>query len=173
MSESGKQNLKDILGKCYEEYSDAIFRYCYFHTGNREKSLDITQDTFIKTWDYVSSSKNVENLRPFLYKVAKNLIIDERRKKKSGSLDELTEAGFEPENEISEMEIKEDRYERKILLDTVGELDPIYKDVILLRYVEDMSIKEIANVLRENENNISVRIHRGIEKLKNILNSEK
>ena len=54
-------------------------------------------------------------------------------------------------------------------IEAIEALDQKYKDVIFMRYVEDMSVKEIARVLKNNENTISVRIHRGIERLKKIL----
>lgn len=168
--EAKSQNLKEFFELSYDLYSDAIFRYCKYQTSNREKALDITQDTFVKTWEYLSSGKEVENIRAFLYRVAGNLIIDDRRKKKSESLDQITEAGHEIEDESNELENRENAFEGKLAMETVQKLDEKYRDVIIMRYVEDMDIKEIAEILKESENNISVRIHRGLEKLKSILN---
>ena len=166
MAEVNRKNLRNQLEKAYEEFSDAIFRYCYFHTGSREKALDLTQDTFVKTWDYVSGRREVENLRPFLYRVAKNLIIDERRKKKSDSLDKMQENGFELSSEESEIAIRENIFEARLALKTIERLGDKYKEVIILRFVEDLSVKDIARILKKSENTVSVRIHRAIEKLK-------
>ena len=77
--------------KAYDEYSDAIFRHCYFRVSDREKAKDLTQDTFTKTWEYVLKNGEVTDLRAFLYKVANNLIIDTYRKKKEDSLDDMME----------------------------------------------------------------------------------
>ena len=172
MAEVKNKKLRALFEKTYEELSDAIFRYCYFHTSNREKALDITQETFIKTWEYMDSSHEIDNIKAFLYRVAKNLIIDDRRKKKSDSLDKMTEEGFEPRSEESELKIIENIFEAKMALRTVDKLSEKYKEVIILRFVEDMSVKDIAKVLRKNENTISVRIHRGIERLKIILEEQ-
>lgn len=169
MVEEKDNNLNEYFGESYEEFSDAIFRYCYFQTGKREKALDLTQDTFIKTWEYLSSGKEVENLRAFLYKVARNLIIDYRRKKKSESLDLLRESGFDVTSKEGELEIREDAFDTEVALEKIEELSSKYREVIILRYIEDMSVKEIASTLGESENNISVRIYRGVEKLKKIL----
>lgn len=171
MTEKKGENLRDLFEKTYEELSDAIFRYCYFHTSNREKAMDITHDTFVKTWEYLDSHKGeeVKNLKAFLYKVARNLVIDSYRKKESGSLDTLMESGFELTSEESEIIVKENEFEARMAVETIQELDPKYKDVILMRYVEDMSVKDIAESLDMNENTVSVRIHRGVEKLKEIL----
>ena len=172
MAEVKNKKLRALFEKTYEELSDAIFRYCYFHTSNREKALDITQETFVKTWEYMDSSHEIDNIKAFLYRVAKNLIIDDRRKKKSDSLDKMTEEGFEPRSEESELKIIENIFEAKMALRTVDKLSEKYKEVIILRFVEDMSVKDIAKVLRKNENTISVRIHRGIERLKIILEEQ-
>lgn len=169
MTDVKSQNLNTEFNKSYEQFSDAIFRYCLYQTSSRQKALDLTQDTFIKTWEYLSTGKKVENLKAFLYKVAGNLIIDSRRKKKSLSLDEMTENGFDIKNDINEMTKTENIFEKDIALKIIGQLEEKYKDVLILRFAEDMGIKEIAKILKESENNVSVRIHRGLEKLKKLL----
>lgn len=169
--EAKNQNLKESFSKAYDDFSDAIFRYCHYQTSNRELALDLTSDTFTKTWEYLSKGKEVDNLRAFLYRVANNLIIDYRRKKKESSLDFLTEQGFDIETE-NENELHENAFEGKLAMEAVHKLDESYRDVLLMRYVDDFSIKEIAKILNEKENNISVRIHRAMEKLKSILNPE-
>ncbi len=162
------ENLKDEFAKAYDEYGDAIFRYCLYQTSNRELALDLTADTFTKTWEYLSRGKEVDNLRAFLYRVANNLVIDYRRKKKESSLENLQEQGFDIETE-DENKMHEDAFEGKLAMEAVQKLDENYRDVLMMRYVDDLSIKEIAKILDEKENNISVRIHRALEKLKNIL----
>lgn len=169
MKEANHQNLKHEFAQAYEDYSDAIFRYCYMQVKNRSKSKDITQDTFIKTWEYLSSGKEVENLRAFLYRVAKNLIIDDSRKKKSSSLEEMTENGFDVKSDKDEIALHESHFEKQATLDLINRLKPKYRDVIVFRFVEDMSVKAIAEMLGESENNISVRIHRGLDKLRDII----
>lgn len=159
------ENTKKMFLESHTAYNDAIFRYCYFQTSKREVALDLTQDTFMKAWEYISgNNKKVENMRAFLYRIATNLIIDYRRKKKSSSLDAMISEGFD--TSISGREDIEAGIEATEILKLVGEIDEKYRDVIIMRYVEEMSVKEIAKVMGELENTISVRIHRGLEKLK-------
>ena len=171
MTEAKKDNLRDLFEKTYEELSDAIFRYCYFQTSNREKALDLTNDTFLKTWQYLAREKGeeVNNLRAFLYKVARNLVIDSRRKKKSDSLDSLMENGFELTSDESEIIVKENEFEAKMAIEAIKDLDEKYREILMMRFVEDMSVKDIADILGHNENTVSVRIHRAMDKLKKIL----
>ncbi|MCX6755038.1 MAG: RNA polymerase sigma factor [Candidatus Nomurabacteria bacterium] len=171
--EAKNENLKESFSKAYDNFSDAIFRYCLYQTSNKEKALDLTADTFTKTWEYISSGKELDNIRAFLYRVANNLIIDDRRKKKSDSLDAMTEFGFDVKDENDENKGHENAFEGKIAMEAVAQLDEKYRDVLMLKYVDDMSIKEIAKILDETENNISVRMHRALEKLKNILGENK
>ncbi len=157
--------------KIYDEYADAIFRYCYFQTSDREKAKDIAQNTFIKVWTYMSSGENkIEHVKAFLYQVARNTVIDDRRKKKDFSLDKMIDDGFDFANEKDLKEEIEMIFEGEKALETIKKLEEKYSEIITLRYVEDLSIKEIAKITNETENNVSVRIHRGLEKLKIILN---
>lgn len=172
MNERNNKTEK-VFMESYEEFSDAIFRYTLFQTSNKEIALDITQDTFIKTWQYLQKGEEVENIRAFLYRVAKNLIIDHRRKKKSSSLDQILEAGVDFTEQAHVLEEKEDEFDKEQdkqkILKTIDKIDEKYKEILLMRYVEEMSIKEIGEILDKSQNHISVMIHRGVEKLKKLL----
>lgn len=158
------EDLTIKLKQAYDEHSDAIFRYCSFKVSDREKALDLTQDVFVKVWQYLLAGNEVENMKALLYKIARNLIIDEYRKKKFDSLDTMSEAGFEPvdASQLDTVSI----VEAGLLIDRIKELPEAYSEVVFMRYVDDLSVKEIAEALGEQENNISVRIHRGLHKLK-------
>lgn len=158
------ENLTSTLKEAYDEYSDAIFRYCCFKVSDREKAIDLTQDVFVKVWQYLLAGNEVGNMKALLYKVARNLIIDEYRKKKFDSLDTMAEAGFEPADirELDTISI----VEAGLLVERIKELPDAYSEVVFMRYVDDLSVKEIAEALGEQENNVSVRIHRGLHKLR-------
>jgi RNA polymerase sigma-70 factor, ECF subfamily len=154
---------KTFLG-AYEEHADALFRHCLLRVRDRELAKDIVQEAYSKTWVYMSEGKQIEYLRAFLYRVANNLIIDWARKKKASSLESMMEDdGFEPmdENIRDFADIPAAREAVKLL----GELDEIYRSAITMRYLDEMSPREIAEALGVSENVVSVRIHRGIEKL--------
>lgn len=155
--------LQEDFLAAYEEYNDAIFRFCLVKTRNRDTALDISQDTFTKTWEYLASGKTVGNIRAFLYQVARNLIIDLSRKKKSESLDTYFEDGLEfGEDNSDRLENQFDGKKALELLDTLKDTD---KDVLIMRFIEDMSVPEIAEALNEKENTVSVRIHRALKKV--------
>ena len=160
-------NIMEQFMKAYDELSDAIFRHCYFRIGDREIAKDLTQDAFIKSWQYIAGGSKVVNLKAFLYKVANNLIIDQYRKKKELSLDRLQETGFDPG--FDERNKNDSYIDAKFAINTINELEDKYKDVILMRYIDDLSPKEIGQIIGESENNVSVRIHRGLKQIKDLI----
>ena len=152
--------------KAYDEYADALFRHCYFRVSSREVALDLTQDIFTKTWEYISQGKEVKNIKAFLFQVARNIVIDYYRKHKSVSLDKKIDDGSQFEDVQSKTQSLS---EISHMLSALERLPEQYREVMRLRYVDDLPLSEIAEVIGEKENAVSVRIHRGVEKLKEIL----
>jgi len=152
--------------EAFDKYSDDIFRYCYYRVFDRDKAKDIMQETYCRTWKYITKGNKIDNIRAFLYRTAKNMIIDESRKKKNVSLEQMAEKGFAPS--ITQPEKSEEHFMGKEILKIVESLDQKYKDVIIMRYINDLSIKEISAILNETENNVYVRVSRGFAKVKEI-----
>ena len=165
-----KTELNAEFLQAYESYSDAIFRHCFFRVYNREESVDIVQEAFIRTWEYIAKGNEVQNIRAFLYRVANNLIIDRSRKKKPVSLDELQDFGFDPG--LDETDRIQHHLEGNEALRLIAAVDKKYQDVIIMRYIDDMSPREIADIIKESENAVSVRIHRGLKKVREIMGEQ-
>ncbi len=154
----------------YKQNADAIFRYCLLRVSDREIAKDIAQDTFMKVWQYAGKGEKIVNLRAFLFTTARNLIIDYYRKKQATSLDNLMEQGFDVGVDINQSLM--DKFDGEKALALLGSVPEKYRDAIYLQYVEGLSVKEIAQITSETENNISVRIHRGLQKLRMILREQ-
>jgi len=169
-----ENNITDTFKKTYEEYSDSIFRFSLTRVSDREQALDITQETFLRLWKTMSEKKPIKNSQAFLFTIAKHLIIDWYRKKKSISLDQMIENENIPFDVPDESSFKviELGIEGKNLLSKINDLPPIYRDSIYLRLVEDLPPKEISEILNVSVNVISVRINRGLEELKKITGYE-
>lgn len=150
----------------YDAHADAIFRHCYFKTGERELAQDMTQDVFLKTWSYMQHQHPILNMRAFLYRLADNLVIDWYRKHKPQSLDVLLDAGFELVETDSKIEEQAEISHSLAKLRGLGADD---QKLITLRFVEGLSPGEIAEVLGESENTVSVRIHRTMKRLRALL----
>ena len=151
----------------YDSLSPAIFRHIFFRISNRERALDLMQETFLKAWEYVQSGKEVKNLNALVYRIANNLIIDEYRRKKSLSLDDLQEQGFDVANN-DQAEILKD-FEITEVRSAVEKIPEKYREIVVLRFIDGLTPKEIAAITEQSENAVSVQINRSIKMLQKIL----
>ena len=160
--------------KAFEEYSDALFRHAQIRISDRERAVDLVHDTFTKVWTYARNGNEIESYRPFLYKVLNNLIIDEYRKQKEASLDALLEREGVDEGSFAELhessvEALAATIDGKQALDLVSSLPDVYREVLILRFVDGLGPREISSLIEETENVVSVRIHRGLKQLRDLI----
>jgi len=153
--------------EAYQKHADAIFRHCFFWIRNREIAKDIMQDTFKKTWEHIAKGEIIENIRPFLYKVAYNTLIDYTRKQREYSLEELEDGGavFKDATSLSPQEWAQ----VKEIVNVIDKQEKIYKDILSLHFIDGLKNREIASILEISENVVAVRLHRGIEKVRQVL----
>jgi len=157
--------------KAYDQYVDALFRYASFNVRDRETAKDIVSETFAKTWSYIAGGGQVDNMKAFLYRTLKNLIIDHYRAKKSVSLDALSEdEHFDP---VADPDVSiEEHAESMLAFGLLSQIPAEYKDVVVMRCVQGLSFREIANITSEQENTVAVRFHRALKKVKDLWNRE-
>lgn len=165
--------------EAFDTHADALFRHALYRISDREKAYDLTQDTYLKAWDYVAQGGEVRQYKSFLYRILHNLIIDEYRKKSPRSLDEMlddeaTAPGIEALMAEGSVHEAEDKLDEEGLLDQIRshipELPEHYRVALTLRFIDGLSTSEIADAIGVSENVVSVRIHRGVAKLRDICN---
>ncbi|OGZ45297.1 MAG: hypothetical protein A2756_01600 [Candidatus Ryanbacteria bacterium RIFCSPHIGHO2_01_FULL_48_27] len=157
--------LQGILTLAYHEHKKALNAHAFFKVHNRMISEDLVQNTFMKTWTYIVKGGKVDIMKAFLYHVLNNLIIDEYRKHKTTSLDALLVKGFEPSMGDPSGHML-NALDGKALVLLIQSLPPTYQQVMRMRYVQDLSLKEISLITGRSKNTVAVQIHRGVEKLK-------
>ena len=155
--------------KAYDEYADALFRHVFFRLFDDKKAADLVQETFYRAWMSVVDGKEIDNMRAFLYAVLNNLIIDEYRRKKEASLEVLAEKGFAPSEDLDGP--LQEHLDAKDIASVLSELEEHHREVVIMRYIDDLTPKEIAGITGESTNIISVRIHRAMQKVRKILES--
>lgn len=159
---------QEIFAEAYDAHADAIFRHCYLRVYDRELARDLTQETFMKAWKhYGESEEKIENLKSLLYKIATNLIIDHSRRpssKRTDSLEDMVEAGSEPGEDRSDK--LKDELDAKDALKVLEHVKEEYREVVMLRYFSDLSLKQTAEALGINENLVSVRLNRALQDLR-------
>ena len=162
-------DLQQEFLQAYDSYAEALYRHCFFRVFSRERAEELVQDTFMKTWQYVKEGNKVLNYKPFLYRVANNLIIDHSRKKKEDSLEALMEnnPGAEPSYDGS-MEM-EQRVLMRDVYKAMEQLPPESKQLLIMRFVDDLDPRDIAEILEISPNHVSVKLNRAIKALKQFI----
>lgn len=160
--------------KIYLKYSDKIYRYVYLNTSDPYLSEDITSETFLRIW------KNWEKIKPdfmqaLLYKTAKNILIDHYRKHgniKKVSLEETLEKGIEPSYDEDLIERITNDENIKRVNQAIKTLPDNLKEVLILRFINDLSAKEAAEIMDTSEVNIRVLQYRGLKQLRKVIKNE-
>ncbi|MBI2601339.1 sigma-70 family RNA polymerase sigma factor [Candidatus Daviesbacteria bacterium] len=159
---------KDAFGQIYKLYLKKIYRFVYFSVRNKELAEDLTQTTFYKAWISLPKFSVEEGtIQAFLFTIARHLIIDESRKKKEISATSFGE-GFEqflsddpgPEELAFKQEIKD------FVWHALRKLKTSERNIIVLRFFEELEYSEIAQIIGKKEGAIRVMIHRILLKLK-------
>jgi RNA polymerase sigma-70 factor (ECF subfamily) len=151
----------------YALYAPAIFRFAYIKTSSKELAEDISADTFCKFFEYSLTHQNIDNPKAMLYRIASNLVIDSYRKKAYRDTKLVQDA------EVEHIASNEDIFRNHSIKESfqavqtvMKELKKDYEDILLLHYIEDLTVKEISEVLDITENSTRVKLHRAEQSLK-------
>jgi RNA polymerase sigma-70 factor (ECF subfamily) len=152
---------EDAMQRMYDQYSDQIYRFLAWQTGDSVLAEDLTSEVFLRAW------KNKAKLSPddqkaWLYRVARNLTTDHWRKKKPVPLDEQDEVVFDHDlhEEVSQRE--QIHQLQKLVADMRGE----YKAVLTLRLFEQLAYEEISDIMQKSEGAIRVLYYRALKELR-------
>lgn len=169
-----KQKDQAAFGELYDRYVAKIYRFVFFKVSSKEEAEDITSEVFLKVWHYLTEQKSltVKSLSGLVYKVARTCVVDWYRSR--GSRAEITLEAVEHLSVVDkQFQMVADRHEAEKLLQVIGKLKREYQEVILLRYIEDLSIKEIAQILEKKTTNVRVTLFRALKVTKDLLKNKK
>lgn len=164
MTPKEENRMQKIVTVAHHDYEKGLNSHAFFKTQNHATGEDLVQNTFMKTWVYLVKGGKIDIMRAFLYHVLNDLIVDEYRKNKTTSLDVLIEKGFEPS--AGNPQLPSNMLDGKALIILIQRLPEAYQKVMRMRYVQDLSLKEISLITGQSKNTIAVQIHRGLGKLK-------
>ena len=170
-----KQGDEQAFEWIYDQYVDRIYRFVFLKVNVEEKTQEIVQDVFLKFWKTASEDKTrINNVAALLYRIARFNVIDYYRSKarkqdeisiESGIIDQELTVDIEIDKHI---DIKYDLEKIKLAL---VDLPQIYKDVIIMKFIDELSNKEIAQILNKRASNVGVIIHRALKTLRKNLNA--
>lgn len=169
-----KEGKEEAFGQLYDKYMPAIYRFVFLKVGGQKaQAEDICHEVFLNAW------QNIKNFRfqgyPFsswLYRIAANAVIDYYRTRKINlNIDTV------PEEAVVENASLSENFDKQLDLQTVRlclkKLEPSYQDVLIMKFVEELSNKEIAVALEKSEGAIRVIQHRAIKQLKKHIENER
>ena len=159
--------LEQIFTDLYDQNADAVFRLCLFKTSDREVALDLSQDIFTKLWAYLEAGNTADNPRALLYTIARNHIKDYYKKRKTPNATSLHIESFD--DLVSSSDITSDKAEVEEVLMIIQKLPEKHRELIQLRYVEGLSIEEMAIIFSTRPNTLAVKIHRILQKIRETL----
>lgn len=172
-----KNRDKEAFIKIYDENVEEIHRFVYFKIGNREEANDLTSMIFLKTWNYIQNKTLVDakTLRALLYKISRTSIVDYYRE--NGS--KVTVSLDNEDNHIDvidETDNPSERLDQESNLALIKKMLPLlkeeYREVIIMKFINDLSLDEIADISGKSKGNIRVLLHRALNALKELVEKE-
>lgn len=156
----------EAFDKIYDKYLDRIYRFIFFRVSSKEQAEDLSSQVFLKALEYLGEKRKINNLQAFLYQIARNLIIDFYRDKKEVVSLDREEAKELQDGQLDISEKVNTKLEIEKIKKALTEIRDGYKEVIILYYLEELSIREIAQILEKNKGNVRILIHRALKALR-------
>jgi len=170
-------NLRKEFSKIYDKYIEKIYRFVFLKVSSPEVAEDLTSETFLKGWmafkQRETSNKQqatkIENPPAFLYQIARNLVIDHYREKGKTQIVPAEDYRIiDPRIDLAERANLNSDFEQ--VRHALINLKEDYQDVIIYRYLDELSVPEIAKVMQKSDGTVRVLLHRALKSLKNELN---
>jgi len=167
-----KRHDAGVLDQLIVQYQHRLMRYLLYLTSSREISEDIFQETWMRVLMRGAQFNGNSRFDTWLFTIARNLVVDMRRKRTMASLEELCEAHederpFEvPAVTPSPLEMCQLRENSSRVAAALLTLEPLYREVLILRFHEELSLEEIAKVTRAPLSTVKSRLYRGLAALR-------
>ncbi|MGA2809332.1 MAG: sigma-70 family RNA polymerase sigma factor [Terracidiphilus sp.] len=175
VSQGLKRQDVGLLDELIVRYQHRLLRYLLYLTSNREMAEDLFQEVWMRVMVRGAQFNGNARFDTWLFTIARNLVIDQRRKRTMSSLDELFEGNSDDDRPMSfEVAGDEptpfDRFsnleDRERIAAALLELDTLYREVLVLRFHEELSLEEIAKVTRAPLSTVKSRLYRGMAAIK-------
>ncbi len=162
----------ELLDQLIIQYQHRLLRYLLFLTGNRDLAEDLFQETWMRVLTRGTQYNGAARFDTWLFTIARNLMIDMRRKRTMASLEEMCEVDGEdrayeiPSDEPTPFDLYQIRENGQRVTAALLTLDPLHREVLVLRFHEELSLEEIAQVTRAPLSTVKSRLYRGLAALK-------
>ncbi|MFI8684856.1 RNA polymerase sigma factor [Rossellomorea sp. NPDC077527] len=166
------EELEVTISKLYQEHYLDVYKFLICFSGNRNDAEDLTQEVFIRVLHHFSRYNHQSSIKTWILSIAKHVAIDHYRKKKfvsifkEGFFKRLVAPGRQPIEELEEKELQAKVH------DAIARLKPEYRSIVILRGINELSVKETSDILQCSQSKVKVSYHRALKELKKKLNVE-
>jgi len=175
VAEGLKRQDAGLLDELIVRYQHRLLRYLLYLTSNREQAEDLFQEVWMRVLVRGAQFDGRARFDTWLFTIARNLVIDLRRKKTMSSLDEMFEGHSEDDRPMTYEAADDDPTpfdrlssleDRERIASALMQLDTLYREVLVLRFHEDLSLEEISKVTRSPLSTVKSRLYRGLAAIK-------
>lgn len=164
-----RQKDADFISQLVSKYHYRLLRYLIYLTSRREQAEDLIQETWLRVLDRADQYNAGRRFQPWLFSIARNLAIDDLRKRER----DITLEDDAPASETDSPFLKAAKSEEAAqIAGALTELAPVYREALLLRFQEGLSLEEIASIAGAPVSTISSRLQRGLTALRSQLAGE-
>lgn len=156
----------EAFGDLYDHFFDAIYRYIYFKIDERYVE-DLAGTVFIKAWENIHRYKKTSGFKSWLFRIAHNAVIDHYRTNKEES--ELTENVADVRVLHNPNIVIEKKIISQFVRKAISKLDDKYKQIVILKFINELSNEEISDILKTSEANVRTLQFRALKKLRTII----
>lgn len=172
---------KDVFISAYDKYSEEINRFIFYKVSNIDEANDLSSQVFLKTWEHIQNKSLIQakTIRALFYRIARNIVIDYYRQKSNQSFD------LSINDEDNNIDIEDAKSGEEIMItgiDNESDLDLIerklpllkedYQEIIIMRFINELSIEEIAEISDKSKGSVRVLIHRSLKALRTLVEDE-
>jgi len=167
-------NPRKEFARLYDKYIEKIYRFIFLKVESQEVAEDLTHQVFAKIWERFrtsnGTSNKIKNPTAYLYQIARNEVVNHHREKSKFQIisAEATQIA-DPAPTLEEHQQLQSDLES--LRRCLGQLKDDYQNVIIWRYLDGLSIKNIAQIIDKPEGTVRVMIHRALKELREKMES--
>lgn len=163
----------EAFGQLYDLYVTSIYRFIYLKVSSTQDAEDLTSEVFLKIWNYVSKlDEPVGNLRALLYRTARNSVIDFYRRRSheiSAAIDEEAVLQVVDDRQQSLIDEIDAKVEMRTVEHVLRHMKDEYREVLVLYYLNGLSVAEVADALEKSKGAVRVLIHRALNTIRELL----
>lgn len=158
------------FGELYDFYANRLYRFISCKIPTREQAEDILQETFFKAWQAIPKLKLADlNFNAWLYKIARNVVNDHYRAVKRRPTPDNLDNYYHLSDSTDILEETDVKFEIEKVRAILNKLPPAYQQVLELRFIQELSVEETANIMGKTAIAVRITQHRAVKKLNLLL----